>query len=154
MARGRAQLSEKEERIMVQAQLMGLDTASMIRIGNRLRAIDEERRKRQEIDEAIAGYTWEKNPDETCKSTHWRITDRNGKVYTFIDSGKSENGWEYRRTKWNVLINKPGTRFTPRKLDGVSISVYEDAPKRMMPANSRELYGMIRSINRGNFEYA
>ena len=139
---------------MVQAQLMGLDTSSMVRIGNRLRAIDEERRKRQEIDNAISGYSWEKNPDETCKNTNWRITDRNGKVFIFVDTGKSDNGWNYRRTKWDVRITKPGTRFKDREIKGVSISSYDDAPKRMLPANSRELYAMIKSINSGNYEYA
>lgn len=152
MARGRAQLSEKEERIMVQAQLMGLNTASMIRIGNRLRAIDEERRRLDEVGNEVSGFSWEKNPDTTCMKTHWRITSRDGKIYTFVNTGKKERNWNSWTTVWDVSISKPGTRFKDRTLEKISLYYYKDIPKKMLPEGDRDLYAMICNINKGNYD--
>jgi hypothetical protein len=51
MARGRAALTDKEERILIQAQLMGLSTASMVKIGNRLKALEQEREAMNHIND-------------------------------------------------------------------------------------------------------
>ena len=54
MARERAKLSDKQERILVQCQLMGLTPSDMTQISNRLVALERERGFKADIAEAVA----------------------------------------------------------------------------------------------------
>ena len=148
MARGRAQLSEKEERILIQAQLMGLDTSSMVRIGNRLRAIDKERDDLAKVDAAINGLSWTR-PEGT---SNWIITRADGKIFHCEYHRRDSRTWGGYKVVWKIHVSKPGTRFNNRTIDDVEVYVTEDLPKRMMPEKSRELFALTQSITRGRFD--
>jgi len=146
MARGRAQLPEKLERIMVQATLTGLTTADMIKIANRMRALDEERRQRADIDETIAGYTW------TAIKSGWRIVGTEGHVFDCIRSVKRRREqWRGLETVWTITVTKPGTRYKTREIKDRSLRIGHDWKKHMMPETSKDLYALIRFIGGTNW---
>ena len=58
MSRGRKPLTDKQERILVQCQLMGMTTADLVTISNRLKAIDAENEFRSRVAEATHGFSW------------------------------------------------------------------------------------------------
>ena len=68
MPRGRKALTDKQERILVQCQLMGLTTADMVQISNRLRALDKEREFKSRVNEFASGFTWTAKILETLLS--------------------------------------------------------------------------------------
>jgi len=144
MARERAKLSEKEERILIQSQLMGLTTANMIRIGNRLRAIDIEREQKELINRLMEGRSYSK------QTNGWKIVDQDGVNYEFnkIKLKRKTNYYES-AWAWEVTITKPGTRFVPKKLEKVSRynGNYDDPPQRLCPDNSKELFGVLKVLN-------
>ena len=63
MPRSRAKLSDKQERILVQAQLMGLTARDMQQIGNRLIALQKEAEEKLQITQTIEGYLWNQDKD-------------------------------------------------------------------------------------------
>lgn len=139
MPRGRAKLPEKLERIMVQATLMGLTTSDMVKIGNRMRALDEERQDLAEIAEKCQGFSW------TAIKTGWRINDPNGYVVDCVKEKKKKNsGWYGYDITWTVTADKPGTRFKPVTLKSINAHVNYNWRKGRMPEGSKELYGLIR----------
>lgn len=139
MARGRASLTEKEERILIQAQLMGLSTASMIKIGNRLRALEKEREEIARIESDIAGYTWDEPAAGKLK-----IIMPDGHVVEAVRGKKGNSHWHHFSWKYDIVITKPGTKFKPRTFKDKDIVCDYDWKKRLMPAKSKELYGLIR----------
>lgn len=154
MARGRAKLTEKEERIMIQAQLTGLTTANMIKIANRMKALEKEKEDMEEISKTISGFAWEELKDDTLKNNKagWSVTDKDGKNYQFVFS-KKDRSWHTFTTYWNIKISKPGTRFKTREVKNATVYMQEDVPNRLCPNNSRELYSIIRAIKRGSYEH-
>ena len=145
MAHGRVPLTDKEEKILVQAQLMGLSTASMVKIGNRLRAIEKERRDKAEIENAIHGYSWEEvfSPDNAEKRTGWIIKTPSGHECHFDNRRRGKNTWYNRSFEYDVTISKPGTRFKTRALKKVEICTHDDWRARLCPASNKEVYAMI-----------
>ena len=141
----RKPLTDKEERILVQAQLMGLTTDSMVRIGNRLRALEREAEVKAQISNDIQGYTWETPTKEKIT-----ITTPNGyKVVanrSLFRSRSSGYYWGY-PSKYDLEISKPGSRVKQRRLSDVNIIIDSSWLKRMMPDNSKELYSLIRWCN-------
>ena len=140
MARTRAPLTEKEERILLQSQLMGLGTDSMIKIANRLRAIEKERNERAVIDEDVAGNAWTKTPKG------WIVHSRDKYVFE-LTKHKITRGWHSTTIYWNVSITKPGTRFVQRNLKDRPTHISHDTIARLCPNNSKELLAVLRYIN-------
>jgi hypothetical protein len=141
----RKPLTDKEERILVQAQLMGLTTDSMVRIGNRLRALEREAEELSQINEAIHGYTW-----ETPTKEKMTIVNPEGyKIIAHRKSSRRSSGFYYSSMShsYDLEISKPGTRVKLRQVSDVSLMEGSDWRKRMMPANSKELYSLIRWCN-------
>ena len=137
MARGRAQLTDKQERIMVQSQLMGLTTADMIRIANRMKALEAEREFMRDVETVSAGKTFEKK-----SSLHYVIKDDAGRV--FDCKGKRDyNGWQV-QTKWQVEI-------TYRKKSKVfkDQTLYDDAREvaRVCPGGEKVVYRLMKQIH-------
>jgi hypothetical protein len=149
MSRARAKLSEKEERILIQAQLMGLDTASMVRIGNRLRALDKEREVRASIDNMVQGITWEKLPDVKHKDC-WKLINEDGKHFVFTLTN-TDHQWSGHSFYWDITVNKPGTRFEERVIKKQRSSINRDIPKKLLPEKSTSLYSAIRHIKNTNW---
>ena len=142
MARGRAALTEKEERILVQAQLMGLSTASMVKIGNRLRALEQERIEIDRINETIQGFQFA----ETQSVEKLQVTDPDGHVVEAVRGKKGNSRWDAFSWQYDIRVSKPGTRFKTRVFKNRELRCDYDWKKRLMPAKSKELFSLIRWV--------
>lgn len=138
MARGRAKLTDKQERILVQAQLMGLTPRDMQQISNRLIALQKEAEEIKKIGETTQGYSWTK----TDKGT-WDVRTPDGHLCEFSKGKRNSRRsyWE-RSLDYNIKVTKPGTAFKPRSFTK-SISVRDEWVARLCPAGSKELYALI-----------
>ncbi len=138
MPRERAKLSDKQERILVQCQLMGLTPQDMQQISNRLIALQKEADEIKSIGETIYGFTWNKDDKGrwtviTPEGYHCEFTKgKNGRTHYW------EQSWEY-----NVKVTKPGTVFKTRYLQKKNISYRNEWKAKLCPEKSKELYGMI-----------
>jgi hypothetical protein len=140
MPRGRAALTEKEERILIQAQLMGLSTASMVKIGNRLKALEQEREAMDHINEMCQGYIWSENQNlEKLK-----VTTPDGLEVEAVRGQKGRSHWGHYGWNYDITVTKPGTRFKARVYKSKELQCDYDWKKRLMPAKSKELYSLIR----------
>jgi len=139
MARERAKLTDKEERILVQAQLMGLSTQSMVKIGNRLRALEKEREDIAAINQDCQGYSWQPIKDG------WAITTPEKYIVEFTNQQRSKKStWYETRWDFNVKVHKPGTRFKTRYRKHKEVAVRDDWKAKLCPAKSKLVYGMVR----------
>jgi len=138
MARGRAKLTDKQERILVQAQLMGLTPRDMQQISNRLIALQREAEEIKKIGETTQGYSWSK----TDKGT-WNVITPDGYLCEFSKGKRSSKRsyWE-RSLDYTVKVTKPGTAFKARNFSK-SISVRDEWIAKLCPENSKELYALI-----------
>jgi hypothetical protein len=150
MARERVALTDKEEKILVQAQLMGLTTASMVKIGNRLKALENEREIKANIDAITSKYTL------SAITNGWRIVDAAGFQYDFTNrvvSYGNRISWGSRKEIfWDVTVNKPGTRYVERVIKRVLLRTGNEYPAKFCPEKSKEILGMMRTIDRGTLE--
>jgi len=147
MARERAKLTDKEERILVQAQLMGLSTRSMVKIGNRLKAIEKEREDIAAINEACQGYAWSEIKGG------WSIITPDKYTVEFTNQQRSKNSsWYQTNWEFDVKVHKPGTRFKVRHLKKKQITVSDDWKAKLCPAKSKLVYGMIRYCSRLKYD--
>lgn len=144
MARERAKLTDKQERILVQCQLMGLTTRDMTQISNRLVALEREREWLADINDSAAGCTW------TQKGTKgWTIVDTDGKTYEckgHKKSSRSQSYWDRAIYAWDVKITKPGTRMKEKTLSDVTVHVDPYVTARICPENSKDLYSLLKAI--------
>lgn len=148
MARERVKLTEKQERILVQAQLMGLTTADMVRIGNRLRALEKEREAKADIDDVISGVIW------TATIDGWVIHAPDGKVYTFTNRTQRKGyNWDNSyRVEYDIKVEKPGTRFQPRTAKKNDVYVSIDYPAKLLPGKNKELFCLMKRIKAGAWD--
>ncbi len=147
MARERAKLTDKQERILVQCQLMGLTTRDMTQISNRLVALEKEREFKADIAEASAGCTWEK-----FGNGGWKIVGSDGKVFECTRHKKHnrhQSYWDRSVYTWDIKITKPGTRFKEKAISDMTFHVDPFVTSRICPENSKELYGILRAIKNG-----
>jgi hypothetical protein len=151
MPRGRAELSDKEQRILVQAQLMGLSTESMIRIGNRLKALDKEKEFKSRIAEACSGFRW-----EVKDNRHFTITDQTGIIFEVeVIRDYSKNDWSMSSRDYaTITVSKPGTRYKKRVIRAHRLDRDWEADELVnaCPEKNKFLYRMMRDIKRGNIE--
>ena len=153
MARERVKLTDKEEKILIQAQLMGLTTASMVKIGNRLKAIEKESDYKNENAELAGKFTSWKKLDEKG----WELEYKDGRVFVFSNRSKEyrHNGWNQRaHIKFDIGITKPGTRANPVSKLAVTVPMNTEwwGPAKFMPEKSKELCGIMRMINNGTLD--
>lgn len=148
MPKERAKLSDKQERILVQAQLMGLTARDMQQIGNRLIALQKEAEDRQEVEENCQGYTWEK-----LKDNEWKIFTPDGHTVETKKTGKTSHHWHHHTTEYDFKVSKPGTRFKPRNFHKKNISISSEWRKKLMPNQSKELYSLIMWIKHHHWEW-
>jgi hypothetical protein len=143
MPNQRKPLTDKEERILVQAQLMGLTTANMVKIGNRLRALEKESEEQHRITENIHGYSWTEQPTTETMS----FTDPDGLliVANQISKSWSNSGWSYRQSTYtyDLTVSKPGTKMAVKLIPDVTLHCDYDWKKRMMPGNSKQFYALM-----------
>lgn len=153
MPRGRKKLSEKQERILVQCQLMGLTTADMTQISNRLRALDAERQFKARVDEVSQGFTFtEKSKRE------FTITDNSGKVYDVkVSTDRSTRNWSNYGTEYaSINITKPGTRFKGKTVSKHPLqeSYIDHEIVSVCPNRNKLLFRVMRDIKKGIFNHA
>lgn len=153
MARGRVKLTDKQEKILLQAQLMGLDSSDMTRIANRLVALKKERDEISQINNDIANYRWEKIIDDTSKdnSVWWKIHHPDGYVIEASNLRVKDRGWYSDSYQVDFRVTKPGTRYQTRVKKDQRVSVDREWTKRLMPEQNKVLYGIIRWCRATNF---
>ena len=148
MPRGRKKLTDKQERILVQCQLMGLTTADMVQISNRLRALDQERSFKARVDEFASGFTW-KSKD----SRNFTLTSSDGKVYEVsVVKDYSKRNWNHGPSEYaSITISKPGTRFKTRTVKGHKLdNRWEDAEiAGVCPDGNKLIFRTMRDIKKG-----
>jgi hypothetical protein len=149
MPRGRATLTEKQERILIQAQLMGLTPQDMQRISNRLIALQKEADEIKRVGEDTLGYIWE----DKINSQNLKITTPDGYIVEARRGKKSSNHWNRYSWSYDITVNKPGTRFKTRLYKNADLACDYNWTKRLMPAQSKELYSLIR-WTRNSMPYA
>lgn len=140
MPRSRVALTDKEERILIQAQLMGLSTTSMVKIGNRLKALEKERDDIAAINDATQGYTW---PDKLIPEK-LSVTTPDGYLVQAERGTRSTSRWDSFSWEYTITVTKPGTRFKPRVYKKKTLHCSYEWKKRLMPCSSKELYSLIR----------
>ena len=147
MARERAKLTDKQERILVQCQLMGLTTRDMTQISNRLVALEREREFKSDIAEATADKTW------TKMDKGWRIVDSQGRVYECRKAkpGKrsQQSYWDRQVFAWDVAISGKDKRFKAKTLSDIAVHIDHGITARICPENSKELYALLKGIKNG-----
>lgn len=150
MARERAKLTDKEEKILIQAQLMGLSTASMVKIGNRLRAIERESELRSEVENLASKFKLSK------LDNGWLFIDETGHHYKFTDRKLHYNArmsWTANKEiRWDVEIDKPGTRYKLRSLKAVKIYISPDYPAKLCPEKNKEVFAIMKMIKQGQLD--
>lgn len=122
---------------------MGLTTADMIQISNRLKALENERDLIAQVGEYSAGKQWEKI------DKGWKVI-ANGYHYEFKKAAKQtrrQSYWDRAVTDWDVTISKPGTRFKVKNLTNVSCSYHENVTAKICPENNKDLFSIIRTIH-------
>lgn len=138
MARGRAQLTEKQERILIQAQLMGLTPQDMQRISNRLIALQKEAEEIQKVGDNVRGYSWTRDDNK-----NWIVTTPDGHVCKFTKGKNKKTQWWETTYNYDVTVTKPGTAFKTRELKDRRISQRNEWRAKLLPEKNKELYGMI-----------
>jgi hypothetical protein len=139
----RKPLSDKEERVLAYAQLMGVEVASMSRIANRMRAQAQEQENAQAVARVVDDYAWtvihDRHPQQVYeiqnKSTGWswhcQGTGRGS-------SSWFNNGWQFEVT-WTAPNGTVGKEMPVP-------SQPRDLPLRLLPESDRALYGLLRWI--------
>jgi hypothetical protein len=153
MARGRAKLTDKQEKILLQAQLMGLEAHDMTRIANRLVALKKEQEETERVNKDIDGYRWEKVIDDTSKDNKvwWKIFHPDGYVIEATNIKAKDRGWYADSYNVDFRITKPGTRYNTRVKKDQRVSVDRDWTKRLMPEQDKILYSIVRWCKYNNF---
>jgi hypothetical protein len=145
VARTRASLTDKQEKILIQCQLMGMTTADMVKISNRLRALDAEREFRVKVDEVSQGKSWIKK-----SRNEYVITDEKGREYKCVMSHKSRDYWNASE-KWEVHVNHPGTRMKEKFFKEQTFYASTDEQARICPDGDKRLYRLLKAISNGKF---
>jgi hypothetical protein len=146
MARERAKLTDKQERILVQCQLMGLTPRDMTQISNRLVALEREREFLTEIADASANKTW------TKIDKGWRIVDSRGRTYECQKAkpGKRHQSyWDRQIFAWDVAISGKDKRYKVKNLADITVHIDNGITARICPENSKELYALLKGIKSG-----
>lgn len=140
----RKPLTDKEERVLAYAQLMGVEVASMSRIANRMRAQALEQENAKEVADMISDYEWtvvsSEHPRQvyeiSSKSTGWR--------WHCQCTGRGSSSWF--SSNWEFIVTWTAPNGTVDKVQA-NPSQPRDLQLRLLPERDRALYGMIRWIN-------
>jgi len=146
MPKERAALTEKQERLIIQATLMGLTPSDMTKISNRLIALEKERSYIKEVQDASEGMSWSKS------DKGWKIIDSQGKVYDCVRFKKSKYSHWCRAYGYDIVVSKPGTRYKTNTNKDVKFYVNNNVPNRLCPENNKELFALLSLIKKGRIE--
>ena len=143
MTRIRAPLTEKQERILIQCQLMGLTTRDMTQISNRLVLLERERNFIRDVEmvmQNIQNYKIDKT-----KNTY-EIVDNVGNVYTCKKTQKSN----YYSEIFDVKVSRVDGTIKTHK----SQTIYTDSSGEVAkhcPEKNKRLFRLCKSIKTGRW---
>ena len=146
----RKPLTDKEERVLAYAQLMGVEVSSMSRIANRMRAQAQEQENAQTVARVVGDYDWtvihSEHPHQvyeiSSKSTGWR--------WRCQGTGRGSSSWF--NTGWQFEVTWTAPDGTVGKEMPVP-SQPRDLQLRLMPERDRALYGLLRWINNQDWNH-
>lgn len=146
MPRGRAKLTDKQERILVQCQLMGLTTADMIQISNRLRALDKEKEFKQDVIDVLSGFTFEEKDKR-----HFVIIDSKGLKFEVSIYTERSNHFRHGSTDYaKIKITKSSDKFKPKEIKAHKVSKFrDDEIVSACPNGNKWIYRIMREIKKG-----
>jgi hypothetical protein len=151
----RKPLSDKEERVLAYAQLMGVEVASMSRIANRMRAQALEQENARTVARVVDDYTWtvihDRHRYDAHREVYEIVSKSRGWQWHCQGTGRGSSswfnvGWEFEVT-WTAPDGTVGTGMTPVP------SQPRDLQLRLLPERDRALYGMIRWINHQDWNH-
>lgn len=146
----RKPLTDKEQRVLVYAQLMGVEVASMSRIANRMRAQEQEQADINAVATVVSDYEWTVingvHPNQVYeiqnKSTGWQ--------WHCQGTGRGSSSWFNTGWQFEVTWTAPdGTvgRDTPVP------SQPRDLRLRLLPERDRALYGLLRWLSHRDWNH-
>ena len=150
----RKPLSDKEERVLAYAQLMGVEVSSMSRIANRMRAQALEQENARTVARVVDDYTLTVIHDR-------HVVDAHREVYEIVSKSA---GWQWHcqgtgrgASSWlNVGWEFEVTWTAPDGTVGKEMPVPSqprDLQLRLLPERDRALYGLIRWIRNQDWNY-
>jgi hypothetical protein len=144
--RERAKLTDKQERMLVQCQLMGLTTDDIRKISNRLTLLEKEKKQRESVSQALEGLSWSQIVNKAGHVRGWKITNSDGLEYHCLVRSLSNWVAEYDITiygadghKIHGFLRKPRDR----------IQTIRGFPKKLLPDRSAELHTLLAAIGTG-----
>lgn len=152
MGRGRRPLSDKQERILVQCQLMSLTTADLVTISNRLKALDAEREFKSRVNEVTEGFTWTEKDRR-----NFRITDAKGTIYDVkVVSDYSRSNWHQQCQDFaRITVTNSRSRGSKSfELDRHPLRDSWDTTEivSVCPEGNKFLFRMMRDIKSGKIK--
>ena len=146
----RKPLTDKEERVLAYAQLMGVEVSSMSRIANRMRAQVLEQENARTVAQVVGDYAWtvihREHPQQVYeilnKSTGWR--------WHCQGTGRGSSSWF--NTGWQFDVTWTAPDGTVGKEMPVP-SQPRDLPLRLLPESDRALYGLLRWIRNQDWNH-
>ena len=137
MTRGRSPLTEKQERILVQCQLMGLTPKDMVQISNRLVALQREKEFIEDVAKVTNGLTY-----KVDKVKHiYEITDPGGNIFI---CKKSQKGTWYNELYDVKVLRTDGSIKTLKQQQVYSQNSYEVA--KHCPEKNKRLYRLCKAV--------
>jgi hypothetical protein len=150
----RKPLSDKEERVLAYAQLMGVEVASMSRIANRMRAQALEQENARTVAAVVDDYTWTvshgRNRYDAHREVYEIVSKSTGWQWHCQGTGRGASSW------FNVGWEFEVTWTAPDGTVGKEMPVPNqprDLQLRLLPERDRALYGMLRWINTRDWNY-
>lgn len=143
MTRVRAPLTEKQERILVQCQLMGLTTRDMTQISNRLVLLERERNFIKDVEMVMQNI----RDYKIDKVKHvYEIVDGAGNVYTCKKSQKAS----YYSESFDVKVNRTDGTIKTHKNQLVYTDSSGEVAKHC-PEKNKRLFRLCKSIKTGRW---
>lgn len=143
MPRERIKLSDKQERIIVQCQLMGITTRDMVQISNRLVAIEKEAFFKKTVEQVmshIKSYNFDK------KKSIYTIVDDTDTEYTI----KLHKKQHYRTDLIDISFSTANYGSKDQKKTYKNQTVYPDLAyyeiSKFCPENSKLLFRLCKDI--------
>jgi hypothetical protein len=146
----RKPLTDKEERVLAYAQLMGVEVSSMSRIANRMRAQAQEQENAQTVAAVVGDYDWTVVSSEHPRQVYEISSKNTGWRWHCRGTGRGSSSWY--DASWQFEVTWTAPNGTLGK-EGPSPSQPRDLQLRLLPERDRALYGLIRWINNQDWDY-
>jgi hypothetical protein len=146
----RKPLTDKEERVLAYAQLMGVEVSSMSRIANRMRAQAQEQQNARTVAAVVGDYDWTVIHGEHPRQVYEILNKSTGWHWHCQGTGRGSSSW------YNVGWEFEVTWTAPNGTVGKEMPVPSqprDLQLRLLPERDRALFGLLRWINTRDWNY-